>query len=770
MHLVQFRHLILLILSAVGLAAGGGARLAGTDEVADAAWLAAIVLVLCSLLVAIVQDLQRGKTGVDVVAVLAMAGAILLREYLAGAVIALMFASGRALEEYAEARARRELAALLERAPRFAYRYEHGTLIQVPVEAVQPGDQLLVKSGEIVPVDGLVVTPSAVLDESALTGESLPVERRAGEQVRSGTVNAGGPFDLRALLTAANSTYAGVIRLVEAAQTSKAPFVRLADRYALLFVPLTLLLAGLAWVLSAEPVRALAVLVVATPCPLILAAPVAIVSGISQAARRGILIKGGGALETLARARVLLFDKTGTLTTGMARLTAIETCGAFDFATLLRLAASLDQMSQHVFAIAIVAAAREQQLTLAIPSAVEEQAGAGLKGIVDGHQVMLGSFTWVSDGALPSPWAHRLLKRMAYEGTSGVFVAVDGALAGALLLADEIRLETPKALRSLRQAGIEKILMVSGDRQDVAETIAAALGVDSVLAERTPQDKVDAVLSERADAVTLMVGDGINDAPALAAADVGVAMGARGAGASSEAADVVLLVDRLDRLTETLRIAGRTRGIALQSVLVGMGLSVAAMLVAALGLLAPVAGALVQEGIDVAVILNALRALGPGRVRSTGKALPHATVQRLTVEHRELYPVLDRIRAMADRLDGLTPQTARTELETVDRLLREHLLPHEVRDDAELYPLLAELLGGEDPMGTMSRTHREIAHLLRLYTRLVGDLPLEGPEPEDRRDLQRVLYSLSAILRLHFAQEEELFATMVDDGIRNEAA
>jgi len=348
-------------------------------------------------------------------------------------------------------------------------------------------------------------------------------------------------------------------------------------------------------------------------------------------------------------------------------------------------------------------------------------------------------------------------------------VAIDGALAGALLLADEIRLETPKALRSLRQAGIDKILMVSGDRQDVAETIAAALGVDGVLAERAPQDKVDAVLAERADAVTIMVGDGINDAPALAAADVGVAMGARGAGASSEAADVVLLVDRLDRLTEALLIARRARGLALQSVVVGMGLAVAAMLVAAFGLLAPVAGALVQEGIDVAVILNALRALGPGRVRRTGKAIPHATAQRLQSEHRELYPVLDRIRTVADRLDGFTPQAARTELEAVDRLLREHLLPHERRDDAELYPVLAELLGGADPMGAMSRTHREIAHLWRLYTRLVADLPLEGLEPEDRRDLQRVLYSLSAILRLHFAQEEELFATVADDGSRHEA-
>ncbi|MFO1432988.1 MAG: heavy metal translocating P-type ATPase [Candidatus Competibacteraceae bacterium] len=764
MCLVQSKQLILLILAALGLAVGGGAWLVGAIDVAEATWLATIVLVLCSLLVAIVQDLRQGKTGVDIVAVLAMAGAILLREYLAGAVIALMFASGRALEEYAEARARRELSALLERAPRLAYRYEQGALIQIPVETVQPGDQLLVKSGEIVPVDGLVLTASAVLDESALTGESLPIERRMGEQVRSDTVNAGGPFDLRALVTAANSTYAGVICLVEAAQTTKAPFVRLADRYALLFVPLTLGLAGLTWVLSGEPVRALAVLVVATPCPLILAAPVAIVSGISRAARRGILIKGGGALETLARARVLLFDKTGTLTTGRARLTAIETCSVFDATTVLRLAAALDQFSQHVLAAAIVAAAREQQLNLTVPSAVEEQPGAGLKGTVDGYQVRLGSLAWVAGGMPPSPWARRLLKRMAYEGASGVFVAIDGALAGALLLADEIRLETPKALRSLRQAGIEKILMVSGDRQDVAETIAAAVGVDGVLAERAPQDKVAAVLAERADAVTIMVGDGVNDAPALAAADVGVAMGARGAAAASEAADVVLLVDRLDRLTEALLITRRARGLALQSVIVGMGLSVAAMLVAAQGLLAPVVGALMQEGIDVIVILNALRALGQGRLRSIDKVLAHTTAQRLQSEHRELYPILDRIRTVADRLDRLEPQAARTELHAVDHLLREQLLPHESRDDAELYPVLAELLGGEDPMGTMSRTHREIAHLWRLDTRLVADLPAEGPEPEDRRDLQRVLYSLSAILRLHFAQEEEIFATVVDEG------
>ena len=744
--------------SAGGLLVGGLAWLLGSFRVADTAWAVGTVPVLLVVAVSIANSLRRGDIGVDIIALLSMAGALALGQYLAGILIALMFSTGRALEDHARARARRELSALLGRAPKMATRYEEGGLAQVPVESLRPGERLLIKEGEVIPVDGLVLSAEAVLDESALTGESLPVSHKRGARVRSGPVNAGPPFELRVLATVAESTYAGVVRLVRSAQASKAPFVRLADRYALIFVPFTLALATLAWLLSGEPVRALAVLVVATPCPLLLAAPVAIVSSLSRAARRGVLIKDGAALETLARAQVLLFDKTGTLTTGQARLTAIETLGDVEPGELLRLSASLEQVSQHVMGNAIVCAARERGLPLSLPTESAENPGAGMSGVVDGHPLKLGSHSWVWGEGPPTPWARTVLRRMGYEGCSGVFVSIDGRLAGALLLADEIRPETPRALRLLRKAGVHRLVMVSGDRTDVAETIAAALNVDGVLAERSPQEKVRAVLTERTAGVTLMVGDGINDAPALAAADVGVAMGARGSGASSEAADVVVLVDRLDRLVEALLVARRARAIALQSVLVGMGLSLVAMGFAAVGMLGPVAGAFLQEGIDVATILNALRALGGGGgLLPTRRLLPAESVRELRAEHQALRPVLERIRALADRLDGLEPRQQRSELLALDELLCRRLLPHEHRDDTELYPILAPLLGGEDPLGSMSRTHREIAHLGRLYHRRVLDLSEEGPEPAEQRELRRLLYGLGAILQLHFAQEEELF-------------
>ncbi|WNG23174.1 heavy metal translocating P-type ATPase [Cystobacter fuscus] len=749
-----------LAVSAGGLLVGVLAWLCGNARVADLAWAVGTVPVLLVVAGSIVTALRQGNVGVDIIALLSMAGSLALGQFLAGIIIALMFSTGRALEDHARARARRELSALLGRAPKVATRYEDGGLEQVPVESLRPGDRLLIKGGEVIPVDGLVLSAEAVLDESALTGESLPVSHKTGERVRSGPVNAGPPFELRALTTAAESTYAGVVRLVQSAQASKAPFARMADRYALLFVPFTLALAALAWVLSGEPVRALSVLVVATPCPLLLAVPVAIVSGISRAARRGVLIKDGTALETLARAHVLLFDKTGTLTTGQARLTAIETMGDTDPSELLRLSASLEQVSQHVMASTIVSAARERGLSLSLPTDSSEAPGAGMSGGVEGHRLKLGLHDFVVGSGPPSPWARAVLRRMGYEGCSGVFVSIDGRLAGALLLADEIRPETPRALRLLRKAGVERFVMVSGDRADVVESIAAALGVDGVLSERSPQDKVRAVLTERSAGVTLMVGDGINDAPALAAADVGVAMGARGSGASSEAADVVVLVDRLDRLVEALLVARRARAIALQSMLMGMGLSLVAMGFAAVGMLGPVAGALLQEGIDVASILNALRALGGGGPHPVHPALPAETVRQLRAEHQELRPVLEHIQALADRLDSLEPRRQRSELLALEGLLCGRLLPHERRDDTELYPTLAPLLGGEDPLGSMSRTHREIAHLGRLYQRRVSDLPEEGPDPAERRELRRLLYGLGAILQLHFAQEEELFQTV----------
>jgi heavy metal translocating P-type ATPase len=747
----------LLAVSILGLTAGGVAWLVGSADGAALAWALTTAAGIVPLLASVVGGLRRRELGVDVIALLAMAGALLLEEYLAGAVIALMLASGRTLEAHAASRATRELQALLERAPRGAHRYEDGELAPVPVEEIAPGDRLLVMQGEVVPVDGVLEAAHAVLDESALTGESLPVERGRGDPIRSGAVNAGPAVDLLVAASAEDSTYAGIVRLVEHAQANKAPFVRLANRYALAFVPLTLAIAGAAWLVSSDPVRALAVLVVATPCPLILAAPVAIVSGMSRAAHRGVIVKDGGALETLATAQVLLLDKTGTLTAGAPRLRNAETFDRLEPDGLLRLAASLDQASPHPLASAIVTAARQRGLALSFPTEVEERHGAGVRGMVDGHAVALGNAAWTAGSELP-PAAGALQRRTALDSASCVFVAVDGRLAGALVLEDPLRPDAARVVRGLRRAGIQRVVMVSGDHAEVAESIGVAVGVDRVLSERDPADKVDAVRAARREGVTVMVGDGINDAPALAVADVGVAMGARGATASSEAADVVLAVDRLDRLAEAMHIARRSRSIALQSVLSGMGLSLIAMLIASGGWLVPVLGAVVQEAIDVAVILNALRALGDRRRSRARAPRPLAeTAAQLREEHAELAPLLERIRGAADRLEPGGSLAQADDLETIASFLEERLLPHEQRDDELAAAGLADLLGGEDPLGAMRSTHLEINHLIRRYRRLLDSLPPTGPTTEDVLDLRRTMYGLHAILRLHNAQEDELY-------------
>ena len=623
-------------------------------------WSASALLLAVLLLVEIVIRLRRRELGVDLIALLAIGGALLLSQALVAAVIALMLVGGRALEEYTTQRAERELRLLLDRAPRSAWRYREGELEQVPVERVVPGDRLLLRMGEVVPVDGVLLDGTATLDESALTGESLPLRRQPGELVRSGVVNAGAPFDMTASQPAAQSTYAGIVRMVEAARQSRAPFTRLADRYALALIPLTLLVAGAAWLLSGDPVRALAVLVVATPCPLILAVPVAIVAGVSRCAHRGILVKNGATLEALARARILFFDKTGTLTGGRISVLAVESAGAQPSVQLLRLAASLAQASPHVVAQAVVQEARAQGLALEAPTEVSETPGAGLSGRVDGHAVMLGGHHFVAAATPAATWTEVMLRRMAYEDVSGSFIAVDGAMAGAVLFADRLRLESPRALRLLRKAGIGHIVMLTGDRREVARAIGLAAGVDEVRAELTPTDKLAEIEQGRALGTTLMVGDGINDAPALAAADVGIALGANGATASSEAAGVVILVDRLDRVAEAVQIAVRTRNIAVQGVFAGMGLSLLAMLLAAFGLLPPLAGAVVQEAIDVAVIFNALRALGAGLGRRAVQSLDTGQVDRLREDHAGLSPLLQRVHLAAQGHPGRAPAAARS--------------------------------------------------------------------------------------------------------------
>jgi heavy metal translocating P-type ATPase len=594
-------------LAAAGVAAGIAARLAGFGDWAGPIWAAVTLPVLLALLIEIVTSLRRGNVGLDIVAALSMSAALAVGENLAASIVALMYAGGQYLESFAEKAARREMTALLSRVPRSAIRHRDGQLEEVALDSILPGDRLLVRRGDVVPVDGTVAGGVAVLDQSALTGESLPMHHKRGDPVLSGSTNAGEAFDLTATRRAVESTYAGIVRLVEAAQRSRAPMSRLADRYALVFLAVTVGLAGLAWALSGDPIRAVAVLVVATPCPLILAVPVAIVSGLSRAAKLGILIKGGKAIETLAQVQSLVIDKTGTLTVGQARIASTQVAGAVAPDELLRVAASLDQASKHVIAQTIVAEARGKGLSLAVPSEVAETPGEGIVGRVEGRSVVVGGLRFVAgkigDAGLS------LLPQDRPPGALAVAVAIDGSLAGLLILADELRAGTEALLRDLRGMGIQRIVLATGDRHEVAHFIAAGLALDLVRSELTPDQKILVVLSERKNGPVMMIGDGVNDAPALAAADVGVAMGARGAAASAEAADVVLLVDHLDRILPAIKIARRSRYIALESVVAGIGLSMLAMIAAAFGLLVPVHGALLQEVIDVAVIFNALRAL-----------------------------------------------------------------------------------------------------------------------------------------------------------------
>ncbi|HET6967086.1 MAG TPA: heavy metal translocating P-type ATPase, partial [Ornithinibacter sp.] len=565
----------LFLASLALLVSGGVAWFLDADDVAGWLWVAGTVLGLVVSLAWTVAAVRRRQPSVDVIAVLALGGALAVGESFAGAMITVMLASGRLLEARAAARARRELGLLVARAPRSARRRRDGRVEEVPVDAVVRGDRLVVGPGEVVPVDGRLVGPG-VLDESALTGEPLPVERPPGDEVRSGVVNAGDPLELLATSVAAESTYAGVVRLVEQAQASSAPFVRAADRVAVLFVPLTLALAGAAWAWAGDPVRAVAVLVVATPCPLLLAAPIAIMSGLSRAARRGVVVKGGSALERLAAGRVVLFDKTGTLTQGRPTVTGVVTAGPHVEAdTLLRLAASVDQLSAHVLADSVVAAARRRELALTVPTDVVEEHGYGLRGTVDGLEVRLGKSSWIVPDPAPA-WVRQVRRRADLDGSMTVFVAVDGVPAGAVLLEDPIRPDAPRMVRALRAAGLERVVLLTGDRADVAGTVGRVVGVDTVLADRDPADKLAAIREESLGAATIMVGDGVNDAPALAAAGVGVALAARGATASSEAADVILTVDRVDALADAILIAGRSRTIAVQAVVVGMGLSLLA--------------------------------------------------------------------------------------------------------------------------------------------------------------------------------------------------
>ncbi|MFF5626159.1 heavy metal translocating P-type ATPase [Microbacterium sp. NPDC012755] len=563
-------------------------------------------------LVGMVKDVIRGHVGLDILALVAMIATLAVGEYLASLIIVLMLSGGEALEEYASRRAKRDLSALLDRSPRIAHvlvdpdSSDTDEVRDVPVGEVGVGDVLLIRPAEIIPVDGALLTDSASFDESSLTGESMPVTRASGEEVLSGAINGHRAVRIRALRRSEDSQYQQIVALVHAAEESRAPVVRLADRFAIPFTAVSLVLAGAAWALSGDSLRFAEVLVLATPCPLLIAAPVAFLGGLSRAAKAGVIIKGGAVIEQFARVRTAAFDKTGTLTQGRPELVDVRPATGFDADEVLRLAASAEQYSSHVLADGIRRSAEDRGLTLHAAGDAAEIATNGVAATIDGHAVVVGKPSYVARVAADTR------RETLAPGQAAAYVAVDGRYAGALVLADDARPEAAAVVSWLRGHGVERIAMLTGDVRSTAESIAQQLGIDEVHAELLPPEKVG-IASEMQPRPLMMIGDGVNDAPVLAASDIGIAMGAKGATAAGDAADVVILVDSLDRVTDAVAIGRHTMRVALASIWIGIGLSIALMIVAMTGLIPAVAGALVQELVDLATILYALRAL-KGRI------------------------------------------------------------------------------------------------------------------------------------------------------------
>lgn len=551
-----------------------------------------------------VRDILRGHWGLDILAVVAMVATLATGEYAAAMIVSLMLTGGEALEDYAQYRARDELSSLLKRSPVTAHVLP--TPEEAPVERdvndVNVGDLLVIRPAEIVPVDVELVSISAEVDTSSITGESLPRVFHAGDEVPSGVINGVEAITARCLRPASESQYQRIISLVQQAQEEQAPIVRLADRFAVPFTVFSLALAALAWWVAADATRFAQVLVLATPCPLLIAAPVAFLGGLSQTAKNGVVVKGGAVLEALSRIKTAGFDKTGTLTRGTPQLVDIHPAPEFTSADVLQLAASAERLSTHVFASGIIEAATNKGLNLIEVSAAQEIATAGVQATVNNRVIRVGKASFVKE-ALHSP--HHFLTPDLRPGQTLAYVAVDGRFAGALVLTDPPREEAQRVVSWIKQTGATPI-MLTGDAQKTAMAIAQDVGIDHVHADLLPEHKVEVL---RASAQPcLMVGDGVNDAPVLASATVGIAMGAQGATAAGEAADAVVLRDDLGRVADTVHMARHTVSVALSAIWIGIGLSVALMGVAAFGAIPAVVGALLQEIVDLAAILYALRA------------------------------------------------------------------------------------------------------------------------------------------------------------------
>lgn len=559
----------------------------------------------CPLVWGMWEDLRMGTYGIDVLAATAIVTSVLMKQYWAGMVIVLMLTGGESLEDYAEHRARSELDSLLTRAPQTAHVLRGRKLVDVAASEVRTGDKLQIRFGEVVPVDAEILEGDASFDESSLTGESIPQVKNIGEEILSGSIDLDGVVTVRALRPAADSQYEQIIRLVRNAQNSQAPFVRLADRYAVPFTIISFAIAIFAWAASHQAIRFLDVLVVATPCPLILAAPIAIISGMSRASKHGVIIKNGASLEKLALAQTFAFDKTGTLTRGEPVVDRVQVFNKWKQNDVLALAASLEQSSNHVLGRAIVKKAEASKLKLDKVKHVHELAGRGLVANSGGKEALAGRLALLKEYnvALPSTFTAKDVQQTA------TFVASDGQLVGVITFKDEVREEAKSTLKKLKELGVKHFMMVTGDSAATAKAVAKQLGIREVHAEALPGDKLAALEAVKYRPVAF-VGDGVNDAPVLTASDIGIALGARGSTAASESADMVIMLDDLSRVSVGVNIARRTFFIAKQSILVGIALSIALMLVFATGHFRPLYGAIIQEWVDVIVIFNALRAHG----------------------------------------------------------------------------------------------------------------------------------------------------------------
>ncbi len=558
------------------------------------------------LIADMIRTLRGGRYGVDILAISAIVATLLVGEYWASLMIVIMLTGGEALEDYAAGRAKRELSALLERAPQIAHVWRGQKLVDVEIDEVKPGDKVLVRPSEVVPVDGILDDKSASFDESSLTGESMPVDVRRGENVMSGSVNGNAAVTIIATAAAKDSQYERIIALVRDAETQPAPFVRLADRYAVPFTIISYVIAGVAWAVSGEALRFAEVLVVASPCPLILAAPIALISGMSRASKHGIIVKNGATLEKLAAVKSVAFDKTGTLTHGDVAVDTIKPESGFAKNDILLLAASAEQSSSHILASSLVNFAKNENMDLLSAKNVHETTGGGILATVNKQNIVVGKVDFLRAQKINISQSHNSDETL-------IAIGVDGQFAGVITFSDQIRPETKSVVSALHDQGIGNVMMLTGDNVAVAKNIAARVGIDHYHAGCLPEDKVRLIRSEDIPRPVAMVGDGVNDAPVLASADVGIAMGARGSTAASESADVVVMLDKLDRVPLVIKIARRTIGIALQSVWVGIVICVVLMLIASFGVIPALLGAVLQECIDVIVIVNALRAHGQGK-------------------------------------------------------------------------------------------------------------------------------------------------------------